>query len=139
MHVRRRFEGTRTIPGLDSMHGRPQGRLAAKLPRSEPETEGDDGERDRDYEAACVPGVARAARAGPASPHHEPDQEGTGRRVQREAAGPVQQGAADRRYRSACESLARIRKLACTTPALQVNIAAHGGQQVNIAAEPTDD
>lgn len=47
--------------------------------------------------------------------------------------------AADRRYRSACESLARIRKLARTTPALQVNIAAHGGQQVNIVGEPTDD
>ena len=46
--------------------------------------------------------------------------------------------AAQRRYLRACESLARIRKLARTTPALQVNIAAHGGQQVNLAGpEPT--
>jgi hypothetical protein len=40
--------------------------------------------------------------------------------------------AAQRRYLRACESLARIRKLARTTPALQVNIATHGGQQVNL-------
>lgn len=40
--------------------------------------------------------------------------------------------AAQCRYLRACEALARIRKLARTTPALQVNIAAHGGQQVNL-------
>lgn len=40
--------------------------------------------------------------------------------------------AAQRRYLRACETLARIRKLARSTPALQVNIAAHGGQQVNL-------
>jgi hypothetical protein len=40
--------------------------------------------------------------------------------------------AAQRRYLRACETLARIRKLARTTPALQVNIATHGGQQVNL-------
>jgi hypothetical protein len=39
---------------------------------------------------------------------------------------------AQRRYLRACEALARIRKLARTTPALQVNIATHGGQQVNL-------
>lgn len=42
--------------------------------------------------------------------------------------------AAQRRYLRACESLARIRKLARTTPALQVNIATQGGQQVNLLA-----
>ena len=41
--------------------------------------------------------------------------------------------AAQGRYLRACETLARIRKLARNTPALQVNIAADGGQQVNIA------
>jgi hypothetical protein len=36
--------------------------------------------------------------------------------------------------------LARIRKLALTTPTLQVNIAARGGQQVNLlGAEPAHD
>jgi hypothetical protein len=40
--------------------------------------------------------------------------------------------AAQRRYLRACDTLARIRKLALTTPALQVNIAARGGQQVNV-------
>ncbi|GAB4546923.1 MAG: hypothetical protein Kow0063_41460 [Anaerolineae bacterium] len=40
--------------------------------------------------------------------------------------------AAQRRYLRACDTLARIRKLARTTPALQVNIATHGGQQVNV-------
>jgi hypothetical protein len=40
--------------------------------------------------------------------------------------------AAQRRYLRACETLARIRKLARTTPALQLNIATHGGQQVNL-------
>jgi hypothetical protein len=40
--------------------------------------------------------------------------------------------AAQRRYLRACEALARIRKLARSTPALQVNIAADGGQQINV-------
>lgn len=43
--------------------------------------------------------------------------------------------AAQRRYLRACETLARVRKLARNTPALQVNIAAEGGQQVNVAGE----
>jgi len=41
--------------------------------------------------------------------------------------------AAQARYLRACETLARIRKLARSTPALQVNIAAGGGQQINVA------
>jgi hypothetical protein len=44
--------------------------------------------------------------------------------------------AAQRRYLRACGALARIRKLARTTPALQVNIAAPGGQQVNLQGPP---
>ncbi len=40
---------------------------------------------------------------------------------------------AQTRYLRACEALARIRKLARSTPALQVNIAADGGQQINVA------
>ena len=41
--------------------------------------------------------------------------------------------AAQARYLRACETLARIRKLAHSTPALQVNIAADGGRQINVA------
>lgn len=41
--------------------------------------------------------------------------------------------AAQRRFARACESLARVRKLSRNTPALQVNIATEGGQQVNLA------
>lgn len=40
--------------------------------------------------------------------------------------------AAHRRFLQACQALARIRKLTHTTPALQVNIAAPGGQQINV-------
>jgi len=48
--------------------------------------------------------------------------------------------AVQRRYLRACESLARIRKLARTTPAFQVNIATHGGQQLNLlSGEPAVD
>jgi hypothetical protein len=39
---------------------------------------------------------------------------------------------AQRRFARACETLARVRKLSRNTPALQFNIAAEGGQQVNI-------
>ena len=42
---------------------------------------------------------------------------------------------AQRRYLRACETLARVRKLVRRTPALQVNIAAEGGQQVNVLAD----
>lgn len=42
--------------------------------------------------------------------------------------------AVQRRYTRACETLARIRKLSRNTPALQVNIASNGGQQVNLAS-----
>jgi hypothetical protein len=45
--------------------------------------------------------------------------------------------AAQRRYLRACETLARVRKLTLGTLALQVNIAAAGGQQVNMI-NPTD-
>jgi len=41
--------------------------------------------------------------------------------------------AAQRRYLRACETLARVRKLIRRTPALQVNIATEGGQQINVA------
>jgi hypothetical protein len=40
---------------------------------------------------------------------------------------------AQRRFRRASESLARIRKLSRNMPPVQFNIAAHGGQQVNVA------
>ena len=40
--------------------------------------------------------------------------------------------AAQRRFTRACETLARVRKLSRNTPALQFNIAASGGQQVNL-------
>lgn len=39
---------------------------------------------------------------------------------------------AQRRFRRACETLARVRKLSRNTPALQFNIATSGGQQVNL-------
>ena len=41
--------------------------------------------------------------------------------------------AAQRRFTRACETLARVRKLSRNTPALQFNIAASGGQQLNVA------
>ena len=41
--------------------------------------------------------------------------------------------AAQKRFTRACETLARVRKLSRNTPALQFNIAAQGGQQVNLA------
>jgi hypothetical protein len=40
--------------------------------------------------------------------------------------------AAQRRFTRACETLARVRKLSSNVPALQLNIAASGGQQVNV-------
>lgn len=40
---------------------------------------------------------------------------------------------AQKRFTQACETLTRVRRLSRNTPALQVNIAAEGGQQVNIA------
>jgi hypothetical protein len=40
--------------------------------------------------------------------------------------------AAQIRFARACESLARVRKLTRSTPALQVNIAANGSQQLNV-------
>jgi len=43
--------------------------------------------------------------------------------------------AAQRRYRRACETLARVRKIARRTPTLQVNVAVAGGQQVNVAGD----
>ena len=42
------------------------------------------------------------------------------------------------RFLRAIESLARVRKLARTTPALQLNIAAHGGQQVNVVTDQSE-
>jgi hypothetical protein len=41
--------------------------------------------------------------------------------------------AAQRRFTRACETLTRVRKLSRNTPALQFNIAAAGGQQVNVS------
>jgi hypothetical protein len=41
--------------------------------------------------------------------------------------------AAQRRFTRACETLTRIRKLSRNTPALQINIAGDGGQQVNVS------
>jgi hypothetical protein len=41
--------------------------------------------------------------------------------------------AAQKRFTRACETLARVRKLSRNTPALQINVAAKGGQQVNLA------
>ena len=40
---------------------------------------------------------------------------------------------AQRRYTRACESLARVRKLTRGLPPVQINIAADGGQQINVA------
>lgn len=42
---------------------------------------------------------------------------------------------AQRRYMRACETLARVRKIVRRTPALQINIATAGGQQVNVAGD----
>jgi len=40
-----------------------------------------------------------------------------------------------RRYLSACEKLAKVRRLMSGKPTVQVNIAAQGGQQVNVAGD----
>ncbi len=40
---------------------------------------------------------------------------------------------AENRYLSACQALAKVRRLASRVPALQVNIATDHGQQVNVA------
>jgi hypothetical protein len=40
-----------------------------------------------------------------------------------------------RRHLRACETLARVRKLLLGKPAVQVNIATQGGQQVNVAGD----
>jgi hypothetical protein len=42
---------------------------------------------------------------------------------------------AQARFQRAIETLARVRRLARNTPALQINIAREGGQQVNIQGE----
>jgi len=44
---------------------------------------------------------------------------------------------AQSRHLRACETLARVRKLLSARPALQVNIAAEGSQQVNVAGDLT--
>lgn len=46
---------------------------------------------------------------------------------------------AQSRYLRACETLARVRKLLRLTPLVQVNIAANGGQQVNLIQTPGGD
>ena len=43
--------------------------------------------------------------------------------------------AAQRRHLRAIETLARVRRLLSKTPAVQVNIAAEGGKQVNVAGD----
>ncbi len=40
-----------------------------------------------------------------------------------------------RRYLHACETLAKVRRLMAGKPSVQVNIAAQGGQQVNVAGD----
>ena len=40
---------------------------------------------------------------------------------------------AQRRFTRACETLARVRKWSRNTPALQINVAAEGGQQINLS------
>jgi hypothetical protein len=40
---------------------------------------------------------------------------------------------AQKRFTRSCETLTRVRKLSRNTPALQFNIASHGGRQVNIS------
>jgi len=42
---------------------------------------------------------------------------------------------AQRRYLHACETLAKVRRLMAGKPSVQVNIAAQGGQQLNIAGD----
>lgn len=42
---------------------------------------------------------------------------------------------AQKRFTRACEALARVRKLSRNIPSLQINIAAKGGQQVNVNKE----
>src|SRR5262245_22580896 len=42
--------------------------------------------------------------------------------------------AAQTRFTRACETLARVRKLSRNTPALQFNIAAVGGRQINVSS-----
>jgi hypothetical protein len=41
--------------------------------------------------------------------------------------------AAQKRFNRACESLERVRKLSVRVPKVQINVAAEGGQQVNVA------
>ena len=41
--------------------------------------------------------------------------------------------AAQKRFTRACETLAKIRRLSQNKPSMQINIAAKGGQQVNVA------
>ena len=43
--------------------------------------------------------------------------------------------ASQRRYLRAIETLARVRKIIRKTPTLQINIAAQGGQQVNVVGD----
>ncbi len=40
---------------------------------------------------------------------------------------------AQRRFTRACETLSRVRKWSRNTPALQINVAAEGGQQINLS------
>ncbi|HEX7176985.1 MAG TPA: hypothetical protein VF240_17130 [Pyrinomonadaceae bacterium] len=41
--------------------------------------------------------------------------------------------AAQKRFTRACESLERVRKLSARVPKVQINVAAEGGRQVNVA------
>ncbi len=41
---------------------------------------------------------------------------------------------AQQRFRRSCETLARVKRFSRSTPALQFNIAARGGQQVNVSS-----
>ena len=46
--------------------------------------------------------------------------------------------AAQKRFTRACETLARVRKLSRNTASLQFNIAAAGGQQLNVISKPEE-
>jgi len=38
-----------------------------------------------------------------------------------------------KRFNRACESLERMRKLSSRVPGVQINVAAEGGRQINVA------
>lgn len=63
------------------------------------------------------------------------DKMGQFRSMEQSLSLEKQMSISQQRFTRACESLARIRKLARNSPGLQVNIATSGGQQVNLAGD----